>query len=169
MTPIDPFSRPRPRPVETSRTAKGRVLVVGFGNTLRGDDAAGVVVAESIEALRPDGVVVEVCHQLTPEMSERVAGVERVIFVDASETNERPAEVREIVGSNEAPLLGHAVDPRGILALAKRLFGRCPRAWLVTVAACSFELGADPSGDCVRGMAQALEAVRELCEAADDE
>lgn len=62
-------------------------------------------------------------------------------------------------------MFGHALDPRALLALARRLFGRAPRAWLVTVAAHSFELGAEPSPDCAAGPALAVEAVEDLCAA----
>lgn len=146
-------------------SAASRTLIVGYGNTLRGDDAAGPLVAEAIQALGLDGVDVRVCHQLTPEISEKVAAAGQVIFIDAGEGNERLAEVREIVGGPEAPVFGHAMDPRTILDLARGLFGRSPRAWLVTVASRSFELGAAPSPDCVAGMALARKAVRGLCQA----
>jgi hydrogenase maturation protease len=144
------------------------VLIVGYGNTLRGDDAAGFLVAETIEALGLDGVEVLVCHQLTPEISERAATAERVIFIDAGEANEHPVEVGEIVEGTGAPVFGHGIDPRAILALARRLFGRAPRAWLVSIAAHSFELGAGPSPDCAAGMALAVEAVKGLCAAKDE-
>lgn len=139
------------------------MLIIGYGNTLRGDDAAGVLVAEAIEALGLDGVEVLVRHQLTPEISEKVAAMESVIFIDAGEANERPAEVREIVEGTGAPVFGHVIDPRAILALARRLFGQSPRAWLVTIDARSFELGAGPSPDCAAGMALAVEAVKGMC------
>ena len=148
--------------------AAARILIVGYGNTLRGDDAAGVLVAEAIEALGLDGVEVLACHQLTPEISEKVAAMESVIFIDAGEANERQAEVREIVEGTGPPVFGHAIDPRSILALARSLFGRSPRAWLVSVAACSFELDAGPSPDCAEGMALAVEAVKGLCAAKNE-
>jgi len=151
---------------ETEQPVASRVLVVGYGNSLRGDDAAGPLVAEAIEALDLDGVQVLVCHQLTPEISEKVALMNEVIFIDAEE-GERPAEVREIFAGTESPVFGHVIDPGTILALARDLFGRSPRAWLVTVRAHSFELGASPSLDCAAGMALATEVVKRLCGTSD--
>jgi hypothetical protein len=60
-------------------------------------------------------------------------------------------------------VFGHALNPGVLLALARRLFGQSPRAWLVTIAARSFELDANPSPECAAGMALAVESVRCLC------
>ena len=60
-------------------------LVVGIGNTTRRDDAAGVLVAERVARLRPLADVIAV-HQLVPEIAERMAEADVVVFVDASAT-----------------------------------------------------------------------------------
>lgn len=164
MIPYDGPSAPAER--ETEPPVASRALVVGYGNSLRGDDAAGPLVAEAIEALDLDGVEVLVCHQLTPEISEKVASMHQVIFIDAEE-GQRSAEVREIFAGTEPPTFGHVIDPGAILAMSRDLFGRSPRAWLVTVRAHSFELGASPSPDCAAGMVMAIETVKRLCRTPD--
>lgn len=91
MTTLDHQPASREEKPETSHLAAAPVWVVGYGNTLRGDDAAGVLAAEAIEALDLDGVEVLTCHQLTPEMAEKLATMQSVIFIDAEEENRRPA------------------------------------------------------------------------------
>lgn len=144
-------------------------LIVGYGNTLRGDDAAGPLVVEALEQLGLPGVAVHVCHQLTPELSEKVAEAEQVIFVDAGEANDDPVEIREVVPGAEARVFGHAADPASLLALARCVFGRSPRAWLATVGARSFELGAAPSPECAAAIALAIEKISALCREMDRE
>ncbi len=149
-----------------------RLLVLGFGNTLRGDDAAGVLAADALAALALPGFTVESRHQLTPELAELVARFDRVVFIDAEPAQDRaddePATMREIVpievGSSGPSVFGHHQDPRALLGLARSLYGRAPCAWLVTIGALSFELGATPSRRCVRGIAQAVELVERLAE-----
>jgi len=47
-----------------------RVLVIGYGNTLRGDDGLGQRAAEALaQRALPDGVEVLSCHQLTIELA----------------------------------------------------------------------------------------------------
>ncbi|MGB7620863.1 MAG: hydrogenase maturation protease, partial [Terriglobia bacterium] len=59
-----------------------KILVIGYGNTLRGDDGAGPRVAEMIARRFPQ-VDSLVLHELQPELAEAVSGYEEVIFVDA--------------------------------------------------------------------------------------
>ena len=61
-----------------------RTFVIGYGNSLRGDDGAGPEVARRVMALDlPDAEVLE-AHQLLPEHAEMISHYERVVFVDAS-------------------------------------------------------------------------------------
>lgn len=114
-------------------------LVIGYGNTLRGDDGAGPWVVETIAAAGWPGVRCVTAHQLTPEMSEDVAVAGRVVFVDASVAEETVA-VRPVVGCRTGQG-GHCCTPSLLLFLAELLHGRCPEAWLVSVPARRLELG----------------------------
>ena len=59
-----------------------KVLVIGYGNTLRGDDAAGVHAAGLIAKRHPE--IICVClHQLVPELAEQIAECDIVFFIDA--------------------------------------------------------------------------------------
>ena len=57
-------------------------LVIGIGNTLRGDDGVGWWLAQRAERWRP-AVQVRVVQQLTPELAAELAPVNRVLFIDA--------------------------------------------------------------------------------------
>jgi hydrogenase maturation protease len=113
------------------------VLVIGYGNTLRGDDGIGAAVAEAIIAAALPGVGVIVAHQLTPELAADLAEARRVVFVDAAVGGE-PVTETELVPEPAAASLTHAPDPRALLALTRAACGRSPEAWLVTVAGADF-------------------------------
>lgn len=125
------------------------VLVIGYGNTLRWDDGAGVALAERIErVLLARGVAVDclIAHQLTPEMSETIAGasVEAVVFVDTrlvSGNGDGVLRAERLDGMGNSPGMGHHLDPCTLLLLARELFGRVPPAWLVTVPGVDFQHG----------------------------
>ncbi len=147
-----------------------RLLVIGYGNALRGDDSAGPLAAEAIAALDIPGVTVEVRHQLVPELAEPISRASQVVFIDAASglghSEEEPLQAHALdpmaVGGTESSFLGHYQDPASLVALAGRLFGRHPRALLMTIAARSFELGAAPSAACARGIELAVERVTTL-------
>lgn len=124
--------------------AARRVLVIGYGNTLRGDDAFGPLVAERLRRVAdPRHVDVLACHQLTPELAADIAACDHVIFVDA--TVAAPAgqlDCRELTGEEAATnALLHSVGPEQLLALASLVYGRSPSATLVCVGGLCFEVG----------------------------
>ncbi len=102
-----------------------RVLVLGLGNDLAGDDAAGLLVARAVrEDLRGLADVAE-SGASGIALIEELAGYDRVIVVDAIRTGRRPpGEVVELdlrdVGPVVAPSLHQAGLPE-LAAVAARL------------------------------------------------
>ncbi len=89
------------------------------------------------------GIDAVCCHQLTPELAERLAAVDLAVFIDAS-VGVPPGDVAVVrLGAGAAGQGGlvHHVDPAQLLVLARQLYGRAPEAFLVTVGAASTELG----------------------------
>jgi hydrogenase maturation protease len=140
------------------------ILVIGYGNELRGDDGSGPAVARAIEALRLPCVRTQALHQLTPELAEDIAAARAVILVDAHQASEGSSpKVLPLAPCEERDLRAHTSDPGALLALAKALYGRCPPAWLVAVPAARFNFGAALSPMAEAGVAAAVEKVRALC------
>jgi hydrogenase maturation protease len=110
------------------------VLIIGYGNPLRGDDGFGYRAAERI----PGAMAV---HQLTPELMDPIARADRVVFLDATAEGV-PGEIRrrrvEAFASGGA--FTHHSTPEGLLAGAKALYGRAPEAVLITVCGANFEM-----------------------------
>jgi len=109
------------------------VLVIGYGNTLRGDDGFGYRAAERI----PGAIAV---HQLTPELMEPISKADRVLFLDASAEG-APGEVRRRrVVPSEGGAFTHHSTPEALLAGSLALYGRCPEATLITVTGVNFDV-----------------------------
>jgi hydrogenase maturation protease len=126
-----------------SRTARAdRVLVVGYGNPLRGDDGIGWHVANALaEGIQDDRVRIVACVQLTPELADSIAEVDRVIFVDAS-IEMAPGRLRVTrlkTGEHPGEAWTHHLDPPSLVLCARVLYGKTPEAVMITVGAASFE------------------------------
>ena len=129
-----------------------RTLIIGYGNLLRGDDAAGFLAAERLRAAITDpGVTVLPVHQLTPELAEPVSRAALAIFIDAWVAPE-PGEIRErrILPAPEPDVAGgasftHHATPEDVVAMALALYGHAPEAWLVSVVGCDFSYSTGPS------------------------
>jgi hydrogenase maturation protease len=117
------------------------VLVIGYGNTLRGDDGAGVIAAGRARDLIR-GVDVVTAHQLQPEHAEAVADHRCVVFVDAS-VGHSALTVSELAGRTETRgPSAHAFGPDDLLSLAREVYQRKPeRAVLLEIPALSMEFG----------------------------
>jgi hydrogenase maturation protease len=137
------------------------VLVIGFGNTLRRDDAVGCLIALEIDSWRRPEIQALAVAQLTPELAGAMAAAKTVVFVDARRDSARLGVQTESVEPlrHAAASLGHVSSPQFLLGLCRVLFGRSPTAWLVSVPAADFELGEGLSEVADRGMRQALETI----------
>jgi len=141
------------------------ILVIGYGNDLRGDDAAGQRAAAEVGAWRLSGVQVLTLHQLTPEVADSLASSAWAIFLDAHPVAHGSAvRVRRLRPAIGAPHIAHTCDPQALLDLAQTAFGHAPEAWWVTIPAADFAFGAPLSRLTERGVADALAAVRRLLE-----
>lgn len=143
------------------------LLVIGFGNTLRSDDGAGVLVAEAVASWDRPGVRALAVHQLAPELAESLADADRVAFVDARlAADGEGLSISPVEPSTSPRPAGHTSDPRSLLAMARWLHGRSPRAWLLTIPGADFSIGEDMSAMAARGVDEALARIAELAEQA---
>ena len=116
-----------------------RTLVIGYGNSLRGDDALGPMAVERLQTLQADAEFVS-CHQLSPELAVRLAECALALFVDAAcEGEPGTVRVQHLLPAGEDAGLTHHVAPSTLLELAQTLYGRTPHAMLVTGTGAAFE------------------------------
>jgi hydrogenase maturation protease len=121
-----------------------RILIVGIGNPLRSDDGVGLLVAQELlrELPAESDTQVIAAHQLTPEIAEFASRAERVLFVDAARGGEPGSVACKRIALRELPSrYSHDFSPVAIVQLAERLYGRCPPAYLITIAGANFETG----------------------------
>jgi hydrogenase maturation protease len=138
-------------------------LVIGFGNTLRGDDGVGPHVAGIVASWELPGLRSMVATQLTPELAEPVAAAERVVFVDARlDTGRGTIKVAPVGLSNSQAMSGHFCDPRFLLSLARSVYGSDPQAWLITIPTADFSLRESLSPLAKRGVEAALARIRAM-------
>lgn len=116
------------------------VLVLAIGNPQREDDGVAWKLAEALHG--DNNLDVRRVQQLVPELALDVSRAEAVLFIDAKDQGE-PGSVRlsPVEPGPDRPGLTHAVSPRALLFYADALFGRAPRAHLLTVTGESFGHG----------------------------
>ena len=139
-------------------------LVIGYGNTLRGDDGVGPQVAERLST--GDCSQMQTCavHQLTPELAAEIALVEEVWFVDAWVGGTTPT-IKPLTVTSELPLMDHGWQPEGLLQLAKTLYGAEPVAYHLLIPVQQFAYGEVLSEMACSGVNWAVETIQTAIEA----
>ena len=136
------------------------LLVIGYGNPLRGDDGAGPEAARRVERLGLPGVIVIECHQLLPEHAETLSHFDRAIFLDAhAELDGGDIQVTAVTPSKDPQLGSHASDPASLLALADALYNRHPESTLIALPTRDFDLREGLSPLAEEGVGQAVSYV----------
>jgi hydrogenase maturation protease len=136
-------------------------LMIGYGNSLRGDDGVGQVVARALSQWHLPNVKTLALHQLAPELADDLAQVGVVYFIDAcmDTTLEQP-RVTEIQSNDSTVNVSHFSSPQHLLALTKQLYSCEPRVYLVEMPAESFELSEGLSAKAQKGVREVLECFR---------
>jgi hydrogenase maturation protease len=115
-----------------------RILIIGYGNELRSDDAIG---RHAARELARRGIAAIEVHQLTPELAERLSQVDLACFIDAS-ASLAPGEIRlRTVQESGDGILDHYFAAGSLLRLCRDIYGRAPHAFLITAGGQSFGAG----------------------------
>lgn len=123
------------------------LLVLGWGNPGRGDDALGPLLVERLLAQAGDLVDRGVLQGLTDfqlqiEHALDLAGRRHVLFVDAARDLAEPFVVRTLAPHAAPTPFTHALAPEALLHVAERLHGHPPPATLLALRAHRFDFGA---------------------------
>ncbi|MFE2100848.1 MULTISPECIES: hydrogenase maturation protease [unclassified Streptomyces] len=139
----------------------GRVVVIGVGNPLRGDDGAGPAVVEELRGRVPDGTVLVASDGEPARMLDLWRGADTVVVVEALRGRpSRPGELHtltaaEAAGISRGTASTHAFGLGECLALAEALDQLPPRLVVHAVEVTDVRLGTGLS-EAVRSVLPAL-------------
>jgi hydrogenase maturation protease len=139
-------------------------LVIGYGNSLRGDDGVGRQVAEQVAAWNLPQVSSLSVHQLTPELAELIAHTDVVLFVDASlrDGNQTEAQIERLQATDLHLPSDHLWTANGLLQLAQLLYGASPVAYQIWIPARQFDYGTTLSATTREGLNWAVAKIGEV-------
>jgi hydrogenase maturation protease len=135
------------------------VLVFGWGNLSRGDDALGPLLVERLRGERVLDLRVECLddYQLQVEHALDLLGRQRVLFIDASLTCDAPFEATRLLARRDGSFSTHAMSPQSVMQVFRDLHGiDPPPCTLLAIRAASFELGEPPCADALSHLDAAL-------------
>jgi hydrogenase maturation protease len=137
-------------------------LVIGLGNEMRGDDAAGLLAARRLAAAALPGVRVAEHPGDAASLAAVLAGERRVVVIDAV-TGGAPGSVRELTPAALAGGGGwgsHGLGLAEAIALSAAL-GGAPQVRVIGIGGRRFGLGQEPSPEVVRAAALVARGLEE--------
>lgn len=120
---------------------QAKILVIGLGNTLRGDDALGRIAAQRLRSV-VDLRTVTIIDQCapTPELAAEIGGASLVFFLDASIDGPTDQIVTSCLTASEtAQAMAHRYDALTLLGLSQQLYGHVPETFAITFRGDSFD------------------------------
>ncbi|HIK37105.1 MAG: hydrogenase maturation protease [Geminocystis sp.] len=137
-----------------------RVLLIGYGNTLRSDDGVGYMVACQLQSQNIPGLETIATLSLTPELSEKMAEYQTVIFVDACVSQDTLTLTRIETPHQPPDNWPHKLTPASLLKLTQWIYHKTPDTWIIAIPAKNLDFGQNIS-QCTKKQAQlAIELVK---------
>jgi hydrogenase maturation protease len=138
------------------------LLVFGWGNLSRGDDALGPLCVAALRQGLPDARRSQVefldDYQLQIEHALDLVGRQRVLFVDASLGCGAPFELTPLSPFQDASFTSHAMSAPALLQVYKNLRGEAPPpCTLLAIRGESFGLGEPPGASALVNLAAAVQ------------
>ena len=141
------------------------LLVFGWGNASRGDDALGPLFIERLRARLAPGELARIDflddYQLQVEHALDLVGRERVLFVDASLNCAAPFETTPVQAQRDRTFTTHAMSPHALMQVFFKLYGVAPPpCTLLAIRGERFELGEPPSALAMQNLKAATQWAR---------
>ena len=144
-----------------------KILLFGYGNPGRGDDALGPELIGRIAQLHLAAVECQNDMQLQVEHVTDLAACDQVLFIDADMSCAEPFDFSEISAVKDDSYTSHAMSPTALLHAYRQVYGKdAPPAFLLRIRGYDFELGDLLSDQASANLAAATKLVVELCTAA---
>ena len=152
----------------------GPIWIVGYGNSLRGDDGVGREVAAALLQQKNSvgglaSATITCAHQLLPEMALDISRSRFAVFIDAAHDGRPGGSVSlQLLGEPSEAELGQPAaascwedfTPANLLVLSRWLFGTAPGGAVVTVGVVALGLGTGLSPLVQAAIPRAAAAVR---------
>lgn len=140
------------------------LLIFGYGNPSRGDDALGPLLLEKLQA-SVDLTAVELLtdFQLQIEHALDLQQRSAVLFVDATAAGNAELNLRELHPAQDATFSTHVMSPSAVMAVYQQLYGdTVPPCFLLTIKGEIFSLGAPLSAVAQNNLQAATLLIQQL-------
>jgi Ni,Fe-hydrogenase maturation factor len=135
-----------------------QVLLIGMGNRERGDNGLGWAFADTMNSLGYDFLDFEYREQMFVEDAKLISQYDVVIFADACYDKFGGGfEISRCFSASHGFYFSNAQAPSAMLYLAKKLYQKAPKAYLLTISGEEWEEQTSLSNKAVKNLQAAVE------------
>ncbi len=140
------------------------ILIFGYGNPSRGDDAIAPQLLSRLEALQIPGVELVTDFQLQVEHAIDLEGRELVLFIDASVSGAAPYTFSRLLAQQDNSYTSHEMSPAAVLHVYRQINSEPPPpSYLLAVHGEFFDLGEPLSEAAATNLEAAFILLQKLC------
>ncbi len=150
---------------------QGNFLVLGLGNLLMNDDAAGLRAVYTLQERYPDRENLQIVDggTLGLDLLGHVAWADKLLLLDAININEAPGTVALIAGDDINPVLSQRISPhqmglKDLLEAAELIGDRPPEVELLGIQYDNINMEMTLSEEVERGLPRLIAAASERIE-----
>jgi len=146
------------------------ILLFGYGNPGRGDDAVGPALIEAMQTYLADsGRAADIeCltdMQLQIEHVTDLVDRDRILFIDADMSCEEECALRLLPSEKDDSYTTHAMNPGALIYTYQQVYGRpAPTAYVLSIRTYAFELGDDICEQARQHLSLAIEMAKAFCD-----
>jgi hydrogenase maturation protease len=126
-----------------------KILIYGYGNPGRQDDALGILLAQKIDVWakenKYDNIFTDTNYQLNIEDAYKLNDYDIVIYADASIEDINEHKFHAIKPIMNPKFSMHSVSPEFVLGLCQEIYEKVPEAYLMHIKAYKWEFMAELS------------------------
>lgn len=139
------------------------LLIFGYGNPSRGDDALGPLLLERLQELNLPYIELLTDFQLQVEHALDLKGRERVLFIDASVSCSTPYTFSRLRAQKDTSYTSHVLSPMALLHSYIQLYGEPPPSYLLQIRGECFELGKSLSKLATANLEASFNLLQRIC------
>ena len=114
-------------------------IIIGYGNSLRGEDAFGIDVIKEFKKLDLNDTLLISVFQLTPEMVLELLDANEIIFVDACYSLDSQYSLSCSILKQNSSNLTHQISPKIIISMLNNLYDKYPKYQVYSMLTSNFD------------------------------
>ena len=143
-----------------------KILLLGYGNPGRGDDALGPALVEHFQQSKQSKSSQKTCFQsdiqLVVEHVTDLKGYDPIVFVDADASCDEPFYFSAIHAQKDESYTSHALTPSALLYVYQQVYQcEAPTAFLLRIRGYNFALGDRLSNQATSNLNAAIQFINQ--------